>query len=201
MKVEQFSIGIISTNCYLVCNEETKEIVIIDPGACPKYLLSHIKTEGYIPQAILLTHGHFDHIMGIDGFLEQYEIPVYVYEEEQALIADSRLNESSVYGSGYAYTKAISIKDGEILNIAGIEFQVLYTPGHTSGCCCYYVAEAHTVFSGDTLFYGSVGRTDFPTSNTADIYKSIQEKLFILPEDTIVYPGHMGATTIGNEKK
>lgn len=200
MKVERFVTGIISTNCYIVSNEETKEAIVIDPAACPSYLMSHIQSEGLTLKAILLTHGHFDHIMGIDDFLKEFDMPVYVHAEEEALICDASLNESSTYGPGYAFTGATYLKGGETLCLAGITFQVIYTPGHTSGGVCYYVETAHTLFSGDTLFCASVGRTDFPTSSMSALIHSIKEKLLCLPDETIVYPGHMGATTIGDEK-
>ena len=101
MKVEKFVTGIISTNCYLVINEDTKQAVVIDPAACPSYLMSHIKSEGLKIEAILLTHGHFDHIMGIDGFLSEFDVPVYVHEEDADAMKDPVLNQSSTYTSGY----------------------------------------------------------------------------------------------------
>lgn len=201
MKVEIFVTGIISTNCYVVSNEETKEAVIVDPAAYPKKLKSYLQENELQVKAILLTHGHFDHIMGIDGVLEDYQVPVYVYEDEAELIADPILNESNTYTNGYTYDKAEYIREGQILKLIGYEFQVIHTPGHTSGGVSYYVASENVLFSGDTLFHGSVGRTDFKTSSMSALIHSIREKLFFLPDETVVYPGHMGATTIGTEKK
>ncbi len=200
MKVEKFSVGILGTNCYLAVNEETKETVIIDPGACPKKLMSHIKEEGYKPAAILLTHGHFDHIMGIDGFLEEFSIPVYVHEDDRNAMNDARLNQSRTYTSGYTFSDADYVKDGETLVLAGITFEVIHTPGHTMGCCCYYVPSENVLFSGDTLFQNSVGRTDFENSSASDLVRSVRERLFVLPDETHVYPGHSGETMIGHEK-
>lgn len=200
MKIEKFSVGILGTNCYLAVNEETKETVIIDPGACPKKLMSHIKEEGYKPAAILLTHGHFDHIMGIDGFLEEFSIPVYVHEDDRDAMNDARLNQSRTYTSGYTFSDADYIKDGETLVLAGIAFEVIHTPGHTMGCCCYYVPSENVLFSGDTLFQNSVGRTDFENSSASDLVRSVRERLFVLPDETHVYPGHSGETMIGYEK-
>ena len=201
MKVEIFVTGIISTNCYVVSNEETKEAVIVDPAAYPKKLKSYLQENELQVKAILLTHGHFDHIMGIDGGLEDYQVPVYVHEDEAELIADPILNESNTYTNGYTYDKAEYIREGQILKLIGYEFQVIHTPGHTSGGVSYYVASENVLFSGDTLFHGSVGRTDFKTSSMSALIHSIREKLFLLPDETVVYPGHMGATTIGTEKK
>lgn len=201
MKVEKFVTGIISTNCYLVINEDTKQAVVIDPAACPSYLMSHIKSEGLKIEAILLTHGHFDHIMGIDGFLSEFDVPVYVHEEDADAMEDPVLNQSSTYTSGYTFGKARYLRDRETLELAGYTFQVIHTPGHTKGGCCYYVASENVLFSGDTLFQNSVGRTDFVNSSTSDLVHSVREKLFLLPDDTMVYPGHMGETKIGHEKK
>lgn len=201
MKVEKFVTGIISTNCYLVINEDTKQAVVIDPAACPSYLMSHIKSEGLKIEAILLTHGHFDHIMGIDGFLSEFDVPVYVHEEDADAMEDPVLNQSSTYTSGYTFGKARYLRDRQTLELAGYTFQVIHTPGHTKGGCCYYVALEGVLFSGDTLFQNSVGRTDFVNSSTSDLVHSVREKLFLLPDDTMVYPGHMGETKIGHEKK
>lgn len=201
MKVEKFVTGIISTNCYLVINEDTKQAVVIDPAACPSYLMSHIKSEGLKIEALLLTHGHFDHIMGIDGFLSEFDVPVYVHEEDADAMEDPVLNQSSTYTSGYTFGKARYLRDRQTLELAGYTFQVIHTPGHTKGGCCYYVASEGVLFSGDTLFQNSVGRTDFVNSSTSDLVHSVREKLFLLPDDTMVYPGHMGETKIGHEKK
>ena len=201
MKVEKFVTGIISTNCYIVQNEETKEAVFIDPAAFPKSMRNYIREERLDMKAILLTHGHFDNIMGIDAILEEYDIPVYVHEEEEELIKSPTLNLSNTYTNGYTFTKAKYIKDGQVLKYAGYDFQVIHTPGHTSGGVCYYVESENTLFSGDTLFYTSVGRADFATSSMSALVRSIREKLMVLPDETVVYPGHMSATTIEHERK
>lgn len=200
MRVERFVTGIISTNCYFVINEETKQAVIIDPAACPKKILGFIDEEGLKIEAILLTHGHFDHIMGIDGFLGHFKVPVYVHEEDERVINDPVLNQSSIYTSGYTFSGAQYLRDRQTLELAGYVFEVIHTPGHTWGGCCYYVASEKVLFSGDTLFQESVGRTDFKTSSMSDMMYSVREKLFKLPDETRVYPGHMGETTIGHEK-
>lgn len=201
MKVEKFVTGIISTNCYLAVNEKTKQAVVIDPAAAPARLMDHIREEGLKIEAILLTHGHFDHIMGIDGFLKEYEVPVYVHEDDLPMMEDPQWNQSAIYTAGYTFSKAEPVRDGQVLSYVGYEFKVLHTPGHTPGGCCYYVESEHVLFSGDTLFQRSVGRTDFKGSSTSALIRGIREKLMPLPDDTHVYPGHMGETMIGYERE
>lgn len=200
MKIEKFVTGIISTNCYLVSNVETHQAVIVDPAAVPKALTEAVERDGLTVEAVLLTHGHFDHTMGLDALLKLWGVPVYVEEEDQEILTDPKLNLSSAYTAGFTFSDAQSVEDGQILSLAGFQFQVLHTPGHTRGGCCYYAASEQVLFSGDTLFQASVGRTDFPNSSTLDLLRSIREKLLPLPDETVVYPGHMGETTIGYER-
>lgn len=202
MKVEQFATGILGTNTYLVINEETKQAVVIDPAALPKRLKAYIEENELKMEAVLLTHAHFDHIMGVDLFVEEYGVPVvYVHEEDAEMMTDPSLNLSNVYTRGYTYSGFTCIRDKQVLKHAGMEFQVIHTPGHTRGGVSYYLADNHVLFSGDTLFQNSIGRTDFETSSMSDMVHSIKDKLFELPDDTLVYPGHMGVTKIGHEKK
>ena len=200
MKIEKFVLGSLGTNCYLIENEETKELVIVDPATCPDYLVSHIKNEGYTPKAIFLTHSHFDHVMGLDGFVKEFDIPVYLHEAEKELLADPQLNLSGVFGASYTYHQVQCLKDGEVLEVAGFAFKIIHTPGHTAGGCCYYVEDEGVLISGDTLFYQSVGRSDFPTGSMSTLVRSIKEKLFCLPDDVMVYPGHNDVTCIADEK-
>ena len=200
MKIEKVVTGIISTNCYLVSNVETHQAVIVDPAAVPKALTEAVERDGLTVEAVLLTHGHFDHTMGLDALLKLWDVPVYVEEEDQEILTGPKLNLSSAYTAGFTFSGAQSVEDGQILSLAGFQFQVLHTPGHTRGGCCYYAASEQVLFSGDTLFQASVGRTDFPNSSTLDLLRSIREKLLPLPDETVVYPGHMGETTIGYER-
>lgn len=201
MKIEKFVLGSMGTNCYLIINEETQELVIVDPATCPDYVVSHIKSNGYVPQAIFLTHAHFDHVMGIDGWVKEFGIPVYLHEEEKKILEDPELNLSGLFGTSYSYGDVKCLKDGQEMNIAGFSFKIIHTPGHTCGGCCYYCEEEGVLISGDTLFYQSVGRSDFPTGSMGTLVRSIKEKLFCLPDDVMVYPGHNDATCIGDEKK
>ena len=199
MKVERFVTGMISTNCYLAVNEETKQAVIVDPAECPGAIKDYIRSEGIKVEAIFLTHAHFDHTMGIDGFLELFDIPVYVHEEDEAMMNDASLNGSSDYTPGYTFSKARYLKGGEVLSYAGYDFKVLHTPGHTPGGVCLYLPEEGVLFSGDTLFAAGFGRVDFPGSSSREMRQSLR-RLFTLPEETRVYPGHGESTTIGREK-
>jgi len=202
MKIQNFVLGMVGTNCYLVVNEEEKQCILIDPAVYSGEIAEQIRREGLDLRAILLTHGHFDHIMGIDGFRKEFpEIPVYAHREEEALLKDASMNASLEFGRQYTFSGAVYAEDGDVLDLAGMQFRVIHTPGHTIGGCCYYLQEEKVLFSGDTLFQESIGRTDFPTGNGGQLMRSIREKLFTLPEETAVYPGHMERTTIGDEKK
>ncbi|KAI4444489.1 MBL fold metallo-hydrolase [Schaedlerella arabinosiphila] len=202
MKILNFVLGMVGTNCYLVVNEEEKQCILIDPAVYSGEIAEQIRREGLDLRAILLTHGHFDHIMGIDGFRKEFpEIPVYAHREEEALLKDASMNASLEFGRQYTFSGAAYAEDGDVLDLAGMQFRVIHTPGHTIGGCCYYLQEEKVLFSGDTLFRESIGRTDFPTGNGGQLMRSIREKLFTLPEETAVYPGHMERTTIGDEKK
>ena len=202
MKIDRFVIGPVGTNCYIVRNEDTDECFVTDPAACPPELVGHIRKEGLNVKAVLLTHGHFDHIMGLDDFLKEFPVPVYAFLEEKPLLESAELNSSlGMFGRPYTFSGAEYVSDGQILHIAGFEIRVIHTPGHTAGGCCYYIPAESVLISGDTLFRASVGRTDLPTGSMGDLVRSVREKLFVLPEETKVYPGHMEETTIGYEKK
>ena len=202
MKIENFVLGPVGTNCYIVSNEETKECFLVDMAACPPELVSHIKNLGLTVKAVLLTHGHFDHIMGLDRFLEEFPVPVYACAAEKELLESAQLNSSSgMLGQPYTFHGAQYVKDGDLLEIAGMKIQVIQTPGHTIGGCCYYIADEQTLFSGDTLFRASIGRTDLPTGSMSALVRSVTEKILVLPDETRVYPGHMEETTVGYEKK
>ena len=202
MKVGKFVLGPVATNCYIGINEETKECFIVDPATCPPEFVSYIKNAGLTVKAVLLTHGHFDHIMGLDALLKEFSVPVYAHEAERDVLESEQLNSSaSMLGQPYSFSGADYVTNRQELRIAGFEILVIYTPGHTIGGCCYYIEKEKALFSGDTLFHGSVGRTDLPTGSMGQLVSSVRDRLFVLPDDTQVYPGHMEETTIGYEKK
>jgi len=201
IKVHKVMLGRVGTNCYFVINQETKEVLIFDPADRADVIVGIIEKDELQPRAILLTHGHFDHIMAVNILAEKYKIPVYAHEDEAELLKDSNINASAMVGTAVSVLPTNLLKDGEKLTIAGIAMKVLYTPGHTKGGVCYYIPEAKKVISGDTLFADSIGRTDLPTGNYSTLLQSIRTKLFALEDSTEVLPGHGEATTIGHEKK
>lgn len=193
-------LGSVSTNCYLVYNEGG-QAVIIDPADDAPYLLNLCQEMGITPAAIMLTHGHFDHILATHNLQKQLDIPVYAGEAELELLENPRLNLSSSFGDSYSMTTEHLMKDGQELELLGQTWKVLDTPGHTAGSVCYLLEKEGVLFSGDTLFEESLGRTDLPTSSSSAIIASITRKLFALPDDTVVYPGHGNPTTIAHEKQ
>ena len=152
------------------------------------------------PVAILLTHGHFDHATGAADLAKEFSIPVYAYETEKETLENEEMNLCHMTGEHHVFHADIYLKDEQELDLAGFHIRVLHTPGHTPGGCCYYFEEQKILFSGDTLFCESVGRTDFPGGSASGLIRSVREKLLRLPEDVRVYPGHMSQTTIGTEK-
>lgn len=202
MEITRLVVGMVETNCYIAYNKENKEAVLVDPGAGAEKIVSGCKDLNVVVKAILLTHGHFDHVMAVDDLKKIWDVPVYAYEKEAAVLADEALNLSNQFRSNSVRLTADRLlKDGETFELIGHTFKVIATPGHTCGSCCYYIESEQVLFSGDTLFKGSYGRVDFPTSSTRDMIHSVAEVLFDLPDAVKVYPGHMGDTTIGEEKQ
>ena len=201
LELQKCILGPVYTNCYFLKNKETEEAIIIDPADCPEKIELKVSQMNAKPVAILLTHGHFDHIWGSKELRELSGAPIYALDAEAELLSDSGKNVSAQVGRPYTLEADEWLKDGQILTIAGITLRVIATPGHTAGGASFYVEEGHLVFSGDTLFQESVGRTDFPTGSMSTLVRSVKDKLFLLPEDTEVYPGHGDSTTIGHEKQ
>ena len=153
------------------------------------------------PVGILLTHGHYDHILAAEAVKEQYQIKIYACAQEQEMLREPSMNMSGYGGKSTSIKPDVLLHDLEVFTAAGFSIQMLHTPGHTPGSCCYYLKEEGVLFSGDTLFYGSVGRTDFEGGSTADIVRSLHKLVDNLPEETEVFPGHDASTTIGYEKR
>ena len=201
MKINQYVVGPVQTNCYFVINEETNEMIVIDPGASAKALADKARKDGYTPVAILLTHGHFDHATAAEELANEFGgIPIYAYEDEKETLADPELNASWMMGESLVFKADKFLKDEQEIDLAGFHIRVLFTPGHTPGGCCYYFPYEEVLFSGDSLFCMSIGRTDFKKGSMSDLVRAIKEKLMVLPERTTVYPGHNDVTTIENER-
>lgn len=200
LRVEQYVVGSVQTNCYFAINDNTSEVLIVDPGASAGRLAEIIDEEKLNPVAILLTHGHFDHAGGAAELAKHYGIKVYAEEHEKETLENPAINLSGWEGRELVYHADVFLRDEQEIDLAGFHIRVFHTPGHTVGGCCYYFSYQNAVFSGDTLFAQSVGRTDFPKGSASALIRSIEEKLMPLPDETTVYTGHNEITTIGTER-
>lgn len=193
-------IGMVSTNVYLAVNQETKEAFLVDPADRADYIEKWIAEEGVSVKAILLTHGHYDHIGAVMELKKKLQVPVYAMEAEDVVLRDPSLNHSGAYGQGFTVKADRLLSNGQELNLAGFSIRVYHTPGHTRGGACYYLAEEETLFSGDTLFCEGIGRADLPTGNYGELVRSVRNLLNELPDAVRIYPGHEEATTAAHEK-
>lgn len=201
MKIQHSVLGMCATNTYYVYDDETKRGLIVDPADSPDTIIAKADSLPMIPEAILITHGHFDHVLAMNKVREHYGIKVYAGLTEKQVLHDMAMNLTSSFGMGQVFDADIYLKDGEEFETAGYHIKAIEVPGHTIGGMCYYFDKQGVLFSGDTLFCESVGRSDFPGGSASALCRGIKDKLFILPEHTKVYPGHMDETTIGNEIK
>ena len=201
LELQQCVLGPVYTNCYIAKNKETGEALIIDPADSPSKIELKVNAMGARPVAVLLTHGHFDHIMGVEAVREKYQIPVYACRQEEEMLREPSVNMTDRMRKPCSIVPDVFLDDLQVFEAAGFSVQMLHTPGHTKGSCCYYLKEEGVLFSGDTLFCGSVGRTDFPGGSASQIRDSLHRLLAALPDDTSVYPGHDTSTTIGYEKR
>ncbi|MGN0396332.1 MAG: MBL fold metallo-hydrolase [Coprococcus sp.] len=194
-------VGELQTNSYIVGNTETREAVVIDPGDEADYIFNTLNHENFKCVGIFLTHGHLDHMGGMERLKTLTGVSTYASEDEKEILGNSGANLSAMFGTPLETATDNYLSDGACIKILDTEMKCISVPGHTRGGMCYYFEEAGILFSGDTLFASSVGRSDFPTGDADALISNIEEKLLTLPEETIVYPGHNNHTRIGKEKK
>lgn len=201
MILEVLCVGPVGANCYILASQSKARSIIIDPGDEEKKIRRALAKHNLEPFFIINTHGHFDHI----GCNDKFGVPVYIHRNDLGMLNDPKLNLSNlVHGDGYSVESEIrTLEGGDKIELENLELEVIHTPGHTPGSISLLLKKPTNkiLFSGDTLFYQGIGRTDFPGSDHEQLIKSIKEKLLSLPEDTVVYPGHGMSSTIGREKR
>jgi hydroxyacylglutathione hydrolase len=203
MIIDRLILGAYETNCYVLrSSEEAEDCLVVDPGLEAGPLIEFLEDRKLRPAAVVLTHGHVDHIAGLAALRKKFpDARVYIHKLDANMLAEPYANLSIM--SGISFTtepEDVALEEPDVIDLAGIKLQVLHTPGHTPGGICLYTAEDGVIFVGDTLFAGSIGRTDFPGGNTSKLLRGVKEKLFTLPGETKAYPGHGPATTIADEK-
>ena len=198
--VSYVTVGIFQENCYLYACPQTHEAVIIDPGDEAERILKAISKLNLTPKYILNTHGHIDHIRAIDAVSAVYPVPLAIHPDDVYMYTDEHVARRYGLSAPLVHRKPdILLKDGDRISFGTLTLEVLHTPGHTPGGVCF-VSRPYCVFSGDTLFYQGIGRTDFEGGNYEQLITSIREKLYRLEDDLTVFPGHGPRTTIKEEK-
>jgi len=200
MIIKNIVVGPLEVNCYILGCEDTKEAAIIDPGDNADEIISNIEKEGLNPKFIINTHAHFDHIGGVKAIQDHFKIDFILHEGDLFLVENAS-EQATAFGLKPISKPEVNknVTNGEKVILGNKFITVIHTPGHSPGGVCYY--SGNNVFVGDTLFAGSIGRTDLPGGSYDTLINSIKENLFPLGDSTIVYPGHGPSTTIGNEKE
>jgi len=202
MKVIAMPVGELAANCYIAYCENTRKAAVIDPGADGQLILNRIRYEGLDVERILLTHGHFDHIGAVKFLKEQMGAIVAIHSGDAQALTDAGQNLSAFMGEPVVQVPPdVLLREGDIIAFGDERMEVLHTPGHSEGSVCFAVnGPVKAVFTGDTLFQGSIGRSDFPGGSYDQLIDSIRDKLLVLDDDYIIYPGHGARSTIGAER-
>ncbi|WP_206154776.1 MBL fold metallo-hydrolase [Clostridium muellerianum] len=193
MKMKRIPAGVYAANCYIIIDEQTKDCVVMDPGGDAEILIKAVKEEDVEVKYILLTHGHADHTGAALSLKKEFNAPLCISAEDYEMIEKGKFMYGDIAGNVDKY-----IKEGDVFKVGNMDIKCTRTPGHTPGGVCFLIEDA--VFTGDTLFAGSIGRTDFEGGNFDEIIKSIKEKLMILSDEVKVFPGHGPESTIGKER-
>ncbi|ABN52574.1 MAG TPA: MBL fold metallo-hydrolase [Hungateiclostridium thermocellum] len=198
MVIKCLPIGLFASNCYIV--GQNGEGVVIDPGCSPQMIVDAAKENNLEIKYIIITHGHIDHLMSVDEVRKKTGAEVLIHEKDADKLTDPNLNDPVGVGLGRKCKAADRLlKDGEVITVGGLDFEIIHTPGHSAGGICIKVGDV--VFTGDTLFCMGIGRTDFPDGDLSTLLDSIKNKLMKLDDNVVVYPGHGEPTTIGRERK
>ncbi len=199
LNIETLVVGPFEVNCYIIWDESDRIGVVIDPGDEDERIVEVINRHDVTIRAILLTHGHGDHIAAVEPLKGQYGIPLYIGKDDREMLQSPSANVSALYGQPITCPPPdYLLNDKDVFKIGSLEFNVIATPGHTRGGLCYLVR--NRLFCGDTLFYGSIGRTDLPGGSYKQLIESIRRNLLTLPDNIVCYPGHGPFTTIGAER-
>jgi len=194
--IKKLVVGAMETNCYIFADLEKKETAIIDPGSGGSGIKREVEKYGLHIKCVINTHGHGDHISSNGKF----KSPIYIHRLDVDFLRNAKLNMSASFGFSIKSPEANRIlEDGDVIEIGDLKLRVIHTPGHTPGSIS--LLTDGVIFTGDTLFMGGVGRTDFPYGSAAKLFDSIREKLFVLDDKTVLYPGHGPSSTIGEEKR
>ena len=200
MIVQRIQVGMIGTNCYVAACPETKEAIVIDPGDEAKKIYNFVTKNEFKVSAIVNTHGHWDHVGGNRDLKKLTGAPIFIHEEDAKFLTDGKLNLGSMMGKNETSPQGDRmLKDGDVVKVGKFDLKVVHTPGHTPGGIS--LIGENEAFVGDTLFAGSIGRTDLPGGNYETLMTSIKNKLLPLKDEMVVYPGHGPSTTIGKERQ
>lgn len=199
MKIKRIPAGIYAANCYIIYSEDSKEGIVVDPGGDVDEILASIEEDKLKIKCIILTHGHADHIGGIVSLRQALSVPVMIHEDDREMLIDGNKNLSTMMAMGTIEVEPnVLLKDGDIIEFGEEKAEIIHTPGHTRGGICIKVGD--NIITGDTLFAGSIGRTDLLGGDYETIIKSIKDKLLIYPDEVKVFPGHGAPSTIGKER-